>query len=289
MQLFLLLLGVFACSTSVIWIKLCAVDPVLLTGLRLAIAAVALTPLFVRDWRRHRSEMTWLHYRDAAIPGVVLTLHFFTWIYGARFPLAANSTLLVNLMPIVMPFLLAWLVKESVNRSEILATLLAAIGLAVMFAADYQLSAEHFFHGDLVCLGSMLLLAVYLALGRRYRRHPSVWLYLVPLYYAATAVAFLCVPLLSSDAPVDWRREWPVVLALGLIPTVVGHSLLNNAMRYFRGQVVALTSMLQFVFAALLAYAFLPNETPHASFYAASALIVTAGVIAVRSTKEASR
>ena len=281
MQLFLLLLGVFACATSVIWIKLCTVDPVLLSGLRLAIAAVVLTPLFVRDWRRHRREMTWQHYRDAAIPGVALTLHFFTWIYGARFPLAANSTLLVNLVPIVMPFLLAWLAHESVNRKEILATMLAMAGLAVLFVTDYQIDRQHF-HGDLVCLGSMVLMAFYLALGRRRRHHPTVWLYMVPLYYTAALVAFACAPFLSTRERVDWAREWPLVLALGLIPTVIGHSLLNNAMRFYRGQVVALATMLQFVFAGVIAYFALPDETPHGSFYLSSALIVTAGAIAVR-------
>lgn len=281
MQLLLLLLGVFACSTAVIWIKLTEIDPVLLTSLRLAIAAVALGPLFVRDWLRHRDAFTWRHVRDAAIPGLVLTLHFFTWIYGARLTPAVNSTLLVNLVPIAMPFLLVWLASEHVNRREITATLVSTVGIAILFIADYQLRPEHF-RGDAVCLGSMLLLALYLALGRRFRHHPTVWLYLVPLYATAAVAALACVPLLAADTHVDWSKDWPWVLLLGLAPTVVGHSLLNNAMRHYRGQVVGLATMLQFVFAGVMAYLLLPNETPDWSFYPACVLIVAAGVIAVR-------
>jgi drug/metabolite transporter (DMT)-like permease len=277
----LLLLGVFACSTSVIWIKKCDVDPVLLTALRLAIAAAVLTPLFVRDWLRNRERMSWRLVCDSAIPGLVLALHFFLWIHGARLTPAVNSTLLVNLVPIVMPFLLIWLASEKLYRKEIFATLIASLGLGVIFVSDYQLSREHF-RGDVICLASMLFLALYLALGRRFRHHPTVWLYLVPLYYAAALASFIAVPLLAESTAVDWSREWPWVLALGIVPTVFGHSLLNNAMRQFRGQIVSLASMLQFVFAGVMAYLLLPNETPGWSFYPASALIVAAGVIVVR-------
>lgn len=288
MQSFLLLFGVAACATSVIWIKKSGVDPVLLSGLRLVVASVALTPLFVRDWRRHRNALTWAHYRDAAIPGVMLALHFITWLIGVRMTPAVNSTVLVNLTPIVMPLLLIWLTGERPNRRELLATGVAAIGLAILFVADFNLSREQF-NGDLVCLGSMLLLALYLTLGRKYRHHPTVWLYLVPLYCTASVVALLLAPVFADDLSVDWPREWYWVLALGLIPTVLGHSLLNNAMRYFRGQVVGLASMLQFIIAGVLAYLLLPNETPAWTFYPASVFILLAGVIVVggRSKAEA--
>ncbi|WP_146567033.1 DMT family transporter [Posidoniimonas corsicana] len=281
MQSFLLMFGVAACATAVIWIKKSDVDPVLLSGLRLLVAAVALTPLFARDWLRWRAEVTPRHFRDAAIPGVMLALHFITWIIGVRMTSVVNSTLLVNLTPIVMPLMLIRLTGEYPTRRELLATVIAGAGLAILFVADFNASWEHF-KGDLVCMGSMLLLALYLTLGRRYRHHPTVWLYLVPLYYTAAALAFALTPLLSEDTSVDWRREWPWVLALGLIPTVLGHSLLNNAMRHFRGQVVGLASMMQFVIAGALGYLLLPEEAPAWSFYPASVLIVIAGVIVVR-------
>ncbi|TWT77822.1 EamA-like transporter family protein [Posidoniimonas polymericola] len=280
MQSFLLLFGVAACATSVIWIKKSGVDPVLLSGLRLVVASVALTPLFIRDWRRHRDVLTWRHYRDAAIPGVMLALHFITWLIGVRMTPAVNSTVLVNLTPIVMPLLLIWLTGERPNRRELLATGVAGIGLSILFVSDFNLSREQF-NGDLVCLGSMLLLALYLTLGRKYRHHPTVWLYLVPLYYTAAVVALLLAPVFATDLSVDWPREWYWVLALGLIPTVLGHSLLNNAMRHFRGQVVGLASMLQFIIAGVLAYLLLPNETPAWTFYPASVFILLAGVIVV--------
>jgi len=58
-HLLLLLVGVFACSTAVIMIKACSEDAVLLSAYRLLIAAIALTPVFWRDYRRHRDRYGW--------------------------------------------------------------------------------------------------------------------------------------------------------------------------------------------------------------------------------------
>lgn len=273
-----LLAGCLACSTSVLWIKLSHVDPVLLTGLRLAIAALVLAPWAARDWRRHRAGLNWTHLRDSAVPGLVLAVHFFSWIYGARLTLATNGSLVVNLTPIATPFLLAVLSGERVTRREVVATLLAAAGLAILFIADYRLSAETFY-GDLVCFGSMLLFAVYLVLGRKFRHHPTTMLYVTPLYAIAAVASFVVAMLVGSPWPSDWRAEAPWVLLLALLPTIIGHSLLNRAMRELRGQVVAVVNMSQFVFAGLLAWWAL-RETPDKPFYVAAVLVVAAGAVA---------
>ena len=262
-----------------LWIKLCTIDAVTLTGLRLAVAAGLLAPWAWRDWRRHRDRLNWSHLRDAAIPGLFLSAHLITWNFGVRQTLATNGTLIVNLTPLATPFLLAALMGERVTRREVAATALALVGLATLFAADFQLSPVTL-RGDLVCFGSMLLLAVYLTLGRKYRHHPTTLLYVTPLYAVAAASAFLVSAFLGKAPSIDWAAEAPWVLLLAIVPTIFGHSLINQAMRHFRGQVVSLASMSQFVMAGLLAWAFL-DETPHGTFYVAAAPIVVACVIAL--------
>lgn len=251
--------------------------------MRLMIAAAALSPFAWRDWRRYRGEMNWTHLRDSAVPGLVLAIHFVSWIYAARLTFAANGSLIVNLTPVATPFLLAVLSGERVTSREVVATLTAAAGLAVLFVADFQYSPETF-RGDLWCLGSMLLFAVYLVLGRKFRRHPTTMLYVTPLYAIAGVAAFaaapLTAPLLESAGSLDWWAEAPWVLMLALLPTIIGHSLLNRAMRLLRGQVVAVVNMSQFVFAGLLGWAVLA-EKPGFAFYPAAALVVLAGLIVV--------
>lgn len=277
MPLLSLLLGVFAGSTAVIWVKYCTVDPVLLTGLRLSIAALLLAPLAARDWRRHRAELTWGHLRDAVVPGIALSAHLMTWMLGARMTLAANGTLIVNMSPLVTPFLLAAFMGERITRREIAATATATLGLAVLFFADVRVTGESL-AGDLICLGSMGLLSVYLTLGRKFRHHPTNLLYMTPVFAVAAAVAFLAAPFVGSPAVTDWRAEAPWVVLLAIVPTIFGHSLIVGAMRHFRGQTVAVLNMTQFVFATALAWPSL-GETPSPAFYPAAALILAAGAI----------
>lgn len=258
------------------------VDPLMLTGLRLAIAAIALGPLAIRDWRRHRAELNWSHLRDCVFPALAMSAHFVSWIFAARLTLASNGSLIVNLTPIVTPFLLALISSERVTNREILATLTAAVGLAMLFVADYRHSSDTFL-GDVLCFVSMLLFAVYLVLGRKFRHHPTTLLYVTPLYAIASIVTFALSPVLGSlFGPSQMKGFWqeaPWVLLLALLPTIIGHSLLNQAMRCLRGQVVAVVNMSQFVFAGLLGWLVL-GEQPGVTFYPAAFLVVLAGLIA---------
>jgi drug/metabolite transporter (DMT)-like permease len=275
----LLLLAVFSASTAVIMIKASTVHPVLLASFRLIIAAAALTPVFVRDLRRHRAVYSRAHLKASLLPGVILAVHLMSWIVGARMTPTANASLIVNLMPLAMPFFLVWLTGESLNRREVVATAVALVGVTVLAAGDLNLSPTYF-AGDLICFGSMLFYALYLALGRRNRTFPSVWLYLVPLYAVGGLVSSCVALILTNPLQPYSQREIALILGLGLVPTVLGHSLLNRSMQHFRGQLVTLVNMSQFVFAGIMAF-FLFSEVPAPTFFVASGLVVASVWIVV--------
>lgn len=276
----LLLLSVFSASTAVIMIKASTTHPVLLASLRLFVAALVLLPLFLRDLRRHRGAYTRAHLRASIVPGLMLAVHFMSWVVGARMTPTANASLIVNLVPLAMPFFLAWVAHEPLTRREAVATAVALSGVVILTASDLSLNPTYF-AGDLISFGSMLFYALYLALGRRNRTFPTVWLYLVPLYGVA-AVASMAVALLFVNPIQPYSaREAALILGLGVVPTVIGHSLLNRAMRVFRGQIVSIVNMGQFVFAGLMAFV-LWREVPRPSFYVASALLACSAWIVAR-------
>jgi drug/metabolite transporter (DMT)-like permease len=277
---FLLLVSVFSASTAVIMIKASTVHPVLLASLRLFVATFALLPIFVRDLRRHRGVYTVEHLRASVLPGVVLAVHLISWVVGARMTPTANASLIVNLVALAMPFFLVWLVNEPLTRSEVVATVVALSGVAVLTASDLSLSVNYF-TGDLICFGSMLFYAFYMALGRKNRYHPTVWLYLVPLYAVAAVVSLIVALFFVNPIQPYSSREIVLILGLGIIPTVFGHSLINRAMKYFRGQFVSIINMTQFVFAGLMAF-LLWGEIPAWSFYVASSLLALSVWIVVR-------
>jgi drug/metabolite transporter (DMT)-like permease len=211
----------------------------------------------------------------------VLALHFITWAVGARRTPAVNATLIVNMVPVVTPFLLVAFANESPNRSERLGTLFAISGVLLLAGFDFQFNRVYF-QGDAICLISMVLFAVYLVMGRRNRNFPSLWLYLVPLY---TAAAIFCLVIsLFGVGPLQESypmREVVLLLGLGIVPTVLGHSILNDAMKHFRGQVVSIVNLAQAVFAGVLAF-FLLGEMPEIVFYPACGLMGFGAFLALR-------
>lgn len=272
-----LLLSIFALSTSVIWIKAGTTHPFVVAAMRLLIACVFLAPMFLRDRAVHRGTFTRGHLLRTLPPAVILAAHFLSWTAGARMTGSAQASLIVNMVPIAMPFLLFYVTGERINRREIIGTVLAISGVLLLTLRDALGGGDPL--GNIVCFGSMLLFAWYLALGRRNRDFPTIWLYVVPVYLVAGVLCLIASLPWIGTFETGSGHEWLMLAGLAIVPTIVGHSLLNNAMRHLRGQLVSLCTVGQFIFAGVMGWLFF-REAPAPIFYAASSLVV-AGIVMV--------
>lgn len=296
LNLVLLLVGVFACSTAPIMIKVTHTPPVLMAGLRMLVAVVILAPLFVRDLVRRGESFDRRLLRHALLPGAMLAVHFVSWIIGARMTEPTNCSLIVNMVPIAMPFFMFFMIGEKITRAELAGTVLAIGGVALLAGADFNVSAEHF-QGDMLCLLSMLFLTCYLVLSRKNRHVGSIWLYLVPVYAVGAALCLLTAAILhATDALGDQAitaatftpREIQLILTLGVVPTVIGHSALNYCMRHMRGQVVSILSLFQFVFVGIMVY-MIWGDLPVRALYPACALLIVGAVIVLKYHRQQGR
>lgn len=277
-RILLLTVGVIACSTAAILIKASHTHPLVLTAMRLPVATLLLAPLFFLHLRRAPQSFTRAHARRVVLPAVVFAAHLVTWAYGARMILSAQANLIIGLAPVALPFFLHQLVGEEINRREIIGTTLALGGVLVLSARD-ALSPGGSLGGNIVCFVSMVLFAWYLALGRRNRDFGSIWLYIVPVYFLAGLICLVIAAPVFSTFELHSRREWLLIIGLVVLPTLIGHTILNQSMRHLRGQIVSLANLMQFIFAGVIAY-FVFGEVPPLFFYLASALAV-GGVSAV--------
>ena len=274
----LVFLGVFSSSTAVIMIRLSHTHPTVLAALRLLIASALLAPIFWSERRKHRAGYTREHRRRTLVPAALLATHLISWGYGSRMTPVASASLIANLVPIALPFFLHYLVAERINRTEIIGTVLA-IGGVVALTAPGLLTGGAGFWGNVICFGSMIAAAGYVALGRRNRDFPSLWLYVVPVYLQAGLISLVAaLPWLGTFEAAS-TREWMLMLGLACIPTILGHTMINYGVRHLRGQVVSLCNVTQFVFAGVMGF-LLFREQPAPLFYAASA-IVMAGIALV--------
>jgi drug/metabolite transporter (DMT)-like permease len=258
---------VAACATAIILTRASHVSPGLLAAMRLLGAAVALAPFWWWQTRQTGSRPTWSHLGMIAVPGILLWLHFVTWAWGGRLVPAAHATILGNLAPAAMPLVAFALLGERPVGREMAGTILCLGGVLVLAGGGEGLALDHLL-GDGVCLGSMLLFTAYLALGRRHRASfPHLILYLVPLYAVAGLVGMLAwvvaqvlphppvAVLWTSAAPItDPWREAALLAGVAVVPTVLGHGILNWGVRTVGAQVVSLVNLTQFLFAGAFAW-----------------------------------
>lgn len=275
-----LLLGIFACSTAALMIRCTNMHPILLASYRLLLASLCLSPLFFKKLKDHKGDYLWRHLRASILPGLLMGAHFILWIMAVKMTTIVNATLIVNLVPVAMPFFMFALIRERITSYELIGTLLALVGLYLLASGDFSLNHQHF-QGDLLCLLAMVLLTAYLALGRKNRNIVSIWLYIVPLYFIGGLFCFVVALFFTNPIQAYSSIDIAVVVGLVLVPTIIGHSILNHCMKYLRGQIVSILNLSQFIFAGTMGYLFL-DEAPTRSFYIASVIIVVGAVIAIR-------
>ena len=275
----LLVLGLVCCAVAAILIKASESPPVLIAAYRQLIAAALLFPAYATCRKRYPEIPVRRLCRQALPASVLLTIHFWLWNIGVHMTPIANASLIVNLTPVVMPFIIWFMVRERITRPELAGTALALLGTAWLGAADYRIDIHHFL-GDVVCFVSMVALAVYLAWNRR-AALPSIWLY-VPLVYTFSGLQCLFAGAVTTRSlMLSDSREWLIMLGLAIIPTIIGHTILNHSMRVLRSQLVAITTLGQFIPAGILAW-FIFDERPGPALFIAATLVIAGVVTALR-------
>jgi len=291
MRYLLLIFGIFCCSTSILFIKIGSTDPIALSAYRLLLGGSLMIPIMMTSIRKSGGMKVREILTMALPPAIFLGIHFISWIIGARMTSAANASLIVNMVPVAMPFLLYFVVSEKISRLEGIGTLVAMLGVLVLGANDFRLSREHAL-GDAVCFFSMLFYAFYLVFGRKNKDLPSIYVYIVPVYLISGILCLataLVVDMAGGNilwiGP-DLKTEIISILGLAIVPTLLGHTLINSAFRKFRGQVVSIFNLSQFIFAGIMGYLIL-GELPLVLFYLASVLVVCGSIITLTSTEPA--
>lgn len=276
-----LVLAVFAISWGSILVRVCEAPPLTIAFLRVGIAALLLAPPALA-WRarRPRPDRPWRG--AAAAAGLLLALHFATWIASLSFTSIAASTLLVSTQPVFSLLLSRRLLGERAGGRALIAMLIALGGVGLIVWGDSR-AGEGRLLGDLLALAGALSAAGYLIVGRRVRECVALPTYLgvVNLWAAigAGSLALLLTQPLLPAARID--LAWCFLMAL--VPHLIGHGTLNWAVRRLRAYLVNLTVLGEPVLATF--YAFLVfGEIPPALVYPGALLIGTGVVLAFSET-----
>jgi drug/metabolite transporter (DMT)-like permease len=172
--------------------------------------------------------------------GVMLSLHFATFILAVKFTTVANATFLVNTSPVMLAVLSPLIVRERTTSRESFGVLIATFG--ILLVANAGNSFRSFGLADVSALLAALFVSIYSLIGRYLRTHGvDTVCYTAYVYSTATLVALMLAESQGSNPFVMYSETNLIaILGLALVPTIMGHSLYN----YSLGSVKAVTASL---------------------------------------------
>lgn len=280
-----LAVGVAAVSTGSIFARLADAPPLALSFWRCAIAAALLLPFARRSLPAELPRAPRRELAGVLLAGGLLALHFGTWIASLELTSVASSVLLVNTGPVWSALLSRPLTGERVRPGTWVGVGLGLAGCLVLTAGDLRAGPDAL-RGDLLALAGGVAASLYFLLGRRLRSTLTITPYLFLCYgSAALALALACG--VARQAPVGYTRAtWGWILALALVPQLVGHSACNWAVRRVSATLVALSMAGEPVIAPILAWLVFAETPPPAGVVAGPAIL--AGVVlAARAERDA--
>jgi drug/metabolite transporter (DMT)-like permease len=266
-----LFISIVAVSTASILIRMSNGPPLAIATYRMLFSTLLLLPLFVYfDGLGKMRRMSLRGIASLMGIGVVLAIHFASWITSLSFTTVASSVIFVHIDPIFVALVSHFFLKERVTKRMVAGIVVAFIGVTMIAVGDAGVG-ELNLYGDLLALIGGVMLGIYILGGRVVRRSLDLTSYVTPVY--ATASLVLVLMSLLSDTPLTGYNvnEYILFFAIALVPMIFGHTVYNWALRYVSAPLVSMSLLGEPVGASILALLFL-DEVP-------STMILLGGVV----------
>ncbi len=271
-------IGLLAVSVSAILIRLCASAPTAIAFWRLLAAGL----VFVL-WTAFRGKggIDRHDFRLSVLAALFLAAHFYLWI-SALFMTSINSSVVLLAMQPLFALILQFIFhKIGASRRNFISLSAGIFGAAILAHGDF-LRGGIAGTGDIFAILAALMGTCYLFVGS-YRRGPLIP-YLGSVYLQG-AVFIGIAAMVRGDSllavrPVDWF--WFALLAL--VPTLIGHTMLNRSAKYFAPYVLNLSFLVEPLLTGGLAYLVF-SEIPTGNILVGAVFIVGAVVVEVLGEK----
>ena len=233
-----LAVGLF--STSPVLVRWAApLDSAVQTGGRMAVAALALL-LAVGATRRGQGGQAMAPTRSRRMIlgrflgyGAIAALHFFCYMAALAYTTPAQALAIVYTAPVFVALTAAVFLHEPIRARQWLGIVIAVGGIAILaLGKTSDAQASNPLLGDALALGSAVMFGFYSVAGRYERAHTPLLPYAAGVYGAAALW-------LAPAALLAWPHDlgavpplaWSAVVALGLLPLALGHTLYNASLR----------------------------------------------------------
>ena len=268
-------LGIVFVSTASIFIRFAQEEAssIVIAAGRLLVASLVLVPIALIRFQEQFKSLTRPEWIKGSLSGLFLALHFATWITSLEYTSVASSVVLVTTTPLWVALLSPLILNEAIHRSVFIGLIISVAGGVVVglgnacslsldgLACQAQVFSGTAMLGNFLALFGAWMAAGYMLMGRQLRKKLNTVAY-GALVYGVAAVLLLFVVILRAEPIRSYSAEtyfW--LLALGLFPQLLGHSLFNWSLKYISAAYVSLTLLGEPIGTILLALIFL-QESP---------------------------
>jgi drug/metabolite transporter (DMT)-like permease len=172
--------------------------------------------------------------------GLVTALHFLTFVAAFNFTSIAHALTVTYTAPIFVTLFSALFLKERVPRRKHLGIVVVVVGIAVLAGFEPSLTPRMLI-GDGLALAAAIAFGLYSVLGRWQRERYPLLAYAFAVYGAATL--WLLPAAFATFTPSGYGlRQILALVALGVVPLGIGHTLYNAAVRRVHATYVNLIS-----------------------------------------------
>lgn len=283
--------GILFVSTASIFIRFAQAEAasLVIAAARLVIASVVLLPIVLLKYRHEWQSLSLKELGKGILSGFFLALHFASWITSLQYTSVASSVVLVTTTPLWVAMFSPLILKEKIRKPVIIGLIISVMGSVLVglgHACEYdagRLMCDVDIFGGQALLGNFLALfgawmaAGYMLMGRQLRKKLSTISY-TGLVYGVAALILLIVVLLRSEPIGTYSgRTYFWLLALGIVPQLLGHSLFNWSLKYVSAAYVSLSLLGEPIGTIILALIFL-KESP-TLLETIGALIILIGIV----------
>ncbi len=262
-----------------------------IAAFRLLIAVLIILPFVVLKYPRELRSFSKPDLLYTLVSGLLLAIHFGSWITSLEYTSVASSVVLVSTTPLWVAAASPLLLNERVNRRVWLGLVITLMGGLVIAFSDscarigwnwicislQNLSDGSTLRGDFLAVLGAVSGAGYLIIGRRLRKKYSLLPYILLVYSAAAVLLVLAVLIIEGVPPVFPPIVYFWLILLAIFPQLIGHSIFNWALRYLPVGYVSVTLLGEPVGSTILAYIIL-REIPN-QLKIFGAILILSGII----------
>lgn len=249
-----IIIAVFAISTSAVLVKLAGDAPAgIIAFYRLGFAVLMMLPIVILKYRHEFKKIARRDWILTSLAGVFLAAHFILWFESLNYTSVTSSVVLISLQPIFAFIGTYFIFGERFSIAAVISLIITLLGSTIIGIGDYGLGGLAIW-GDILAILATIVIVGYLLVGQKIRRNLSLVTYTF-IVYTSSAIALLIYNIVLGNQFTGYSSDvWGWFLLLAIVPTFLGHSVFNWALKWVSTSNVSMAFVFEPIGAAILAY-----------------------------------